>query len=72
MSADLFDAVGSYTGNIPDLPPEYPPDSGRTPILFDQSHLVAGSFGIDKWGTAPDPSGFNDSLKIVTYDDARL
>lgn len=57
---------------MPDLPPDYSPDNNWTPILFDQSHLVAGSFGIDAWGTVPDLSGFGDSLKIVTYDDARL
>lgn len=73
VAAGLFDSNSdNYTGNLPEPPSDYTPDLEWTPILFDQSHLVAGSFGIDSWGTLPEPGGSQDSLKIVTYDDARL
>lgn len=73
ISANYFDlGDGTYTGNLPEQPSDYPPETERTPILFDQNHLIAGSFGVRNWGTSPDPSSFEDSLKIVTYDDARL
>ena len=73
VAAGFFDSNNdNYTGNLPEQPSDYTPDTEWTPILFDQSHLVAGSFGIDSWGTLPMLDGFDDSLKIVTYDDARL
>lgn len=73
VDAGLFDSSSdSYIGNLPEQPSDYPPDTEWTPILFDQSHLVAGSFGSNSWCTSPSPDDFDDSLKIVTYDDARL
>ena len=64
---------GIYTGSIAERPSDSSyPDYGWTPILFDQDHLVAGSFGINTWGTGPNLEDFSDSLKIVTYDDAYL
>ena len=73
VAAGFFDSNSdNYTGNLPECPSDYAPDTEWTPILFDQSDLVAGSFGSDRWGTLPRLDGFDDSLKIVTYDDARL
>ena len=64
---------GIYTGSIAERPSDSSyPDYEWTPILFDQDHLVAGSFGINAWGTGPNLDNFDDSLKIATYDDAYL
>lgn len=80
VNADLFTlddgsgGDGGYRGIIEPPPSSYYPEWNHTPILFDQDHLVAGSFGIGAWGTGPDntPGSYKDSLRIVTYDDARL
>ena len=79
VDADLFvlqdsDSGGGYIGTVEQPPSSYSPEDGHTPILFDQDHFVAGSFGIQAWGTEPDNSSgsYNDSLRIVTYDDAQL
>ena len=71
---DFQNGSGVYKGTINQPPSSYPPEEGRTPILFDQDHLVAGSFGIESWGTvsSESQSDYVDSLRVVTHDDAKL
>lgn len=43
VEAGDFSNLGDYSGTIPGLPSGYSPGTDYSPVLFDQSHLVAGS-----------------------------